>query len=155
MKRCRVLAIDPSKRMMHCVFQPPAQKLLAIAIPFTPDNIETFFTTVRCLGITSIYYEACFFGRNTKTYAKLFHAQERMRECARRRGLKFVVVSASTWRRVISIKGEKRAGIKRPEWKRRAVNLSKKILGFDIDNEDLAEAACIWEYARQQELEDE
>lgn len=148
----RVLAIDPSMRMLHCVLVLPTKERLCLAIPTVPRNAASAFRMLALFGfVQHVAYEECYHGKNTRTYAKLFHVQERMRECAEASGLTFEVVSPSTWRTILLKPGETMVGVKRATWKARAWESARQILGYTPPTQDFADAACLWQYVNNQE----
>lgn len=153
-KRAKTIAIDPSINMLYCTFDAPDTSLVCCGIYTCPEMIVAFFRMIRRLGVVTVVYEDCYFGRNTQTYAKAFALRERVAECASNERMRFHLVAASKWQSdLLLVKGESPREVKRNERKLRARHFARKRMGYTIGNDDFADAVCIYYYAKAENYE--
>ena len=113
------IAIDPSVHMLHLAYKSQQYGLMLCAVPtFSLRALQNYFRMLRGLGFLYVVYESCYFGRNTKTYGKLFHTQETVRRITCESDFTFGTVKPSSWQvPLLLAPGRKVTGIQRVEWK--------------------------------------
>lgn len=101
------------------------------------EKLNGIITTVKP---SHVIFEATSLQTNPATLILLSQIQGAIIQTCLINNIDYTIYKPSSWRKVIGINGGK--GIKRPEYKKRALEFVKNI--YDIDTkEDIAEAICI------------
>jgi hypothetical protein len=121
-----------------------------MCVPIPDSQVIAFLQPafrLMCLdGALQVVYEDCYFSRNAKTYAKLYHLKECTAEAAAGVGLAFYSVAPSIWQSALLLNaGESSSGVKRAVWKRRAAAYASRLIGGGFP-QDVYDARCLWEY---------
>ena len=139
------IAIDPGVHTLYLAYRSGQYGLMLSAVPtFSLKALQNYFTMLRGLGFLYVVYESCYFGRNTKTYGKLFYTQETIRRVATESGLIFGTVKPSSWQVPLLLEpGRKVTGIKRTEWKDMARAYIATKFKSVPKSQDFCDALCI------------
>lgn len=146
----RIVAIDPKKNQLWCSMTVPVRQIVCVAVYPSPLMLDAFFSMLKRQGKTLIVYEDCYMASNRKTFGQLVALKERTQEAAWKAGLRFELVSPTTWQgALLHGAGESARKVQRVEGKFRAFQLINKMVGYPIQHEDVCDSLCIYLHTMQ------
>lgn len=157
----RVLTVDPGATSGICHGEPgkaPVYSLLRLpSVEEYGDRYNVLEDKLREFiignGVTHLYYEAPFVSErfmSVKQIELLYGYKATIRKAGAREGIKGVPVVAAQWRKVAFNSAQPPKGLdydkRRKWWKSEAIKRCIRN-GWNIESDDVAEAALLWEYA--------